>query len=269
MSKIKIISDIHIEMDNGISYDKIFGNTNNKHYILVIAGDLGHINEECYEIFLEKCSNNFKYVITVMGNHDYQVDNMVFEEIEKKTKKIFDKYDNTYLLNKDYIILDNYIFLGTTLWTHIPNIYSNIVKKCVSDYSNILTNNGIITTNHVSMLNSKEIEWLNNLANWIKNNQRDKIIICVTHHLPSFRLIPEMFTNFELNHAYANNDHRLYNLFNVFDYWIYGHSHYGKKIEIQKTLCISNPYGVNHDIYRNYNKNLHLIPKKRNLDFIN
>lgn len=89
MNKFKVVSDIHLEFYN-INHIKFFiqsitENKNNKDTYLLLAGDIGKLNNdkeiEKYTIFLTELSDKFKHIYLIMGYHEqfvYKMENNYF-----------------------------------------------------------------------------------------------------------------------------------------------------------------------------------------------
>ena len=64
----------------------------------------------------------------------------------------------------------------------------------------------------------------------------------MTHHLPSFELLPPEFLGSPLNGAFVTDLHGFIEASPV-EYWIYGHSHRNIDRMIGRTQCLSNQLG--------------------------
>jgi hypothetical protein len=138
-TSFQVISDLHIE----------FGKRTFKEYCitsaanLLIAGDIGYPNEEAFKCFLGECSINFERVFFVAGNHEYyncsnQSDQkMDFEYINNKLESMCESFTNVHFLNRNAYESSQYIILGCTLWSEIPNKYAHIARSAINDFKHI------------------------------------------------------------------------------------------------------------------------------------
>lgn len=98
---------------------------NDKQTTLVLAGDITvaskSIPMERFVNFVQRCCDQFKYVVYIMGNHEH------YGEAFHKTKaKISERLQHHHLHNFHFLdnsvaVLDNVAFVGTTLWTSGDN----------------------------------------------------------------------------------------------------------------------------------------------------
>ena len=116
--KIALGSDLHLE----------FGalelhNTENAD-VLVLAGDIcvaKHLNgvhhhDQRYRKFFQECCERFPKVIYVLGNHEHYSGDIQNTHTELEAKL---NYPNLYILDDTTTIVDDVVFVGTTLWTNM------------------------------------------------------------------------------------------------------------------------------------------------------
>jgi len=276
--KLHIISDIHLEyyakistleeLENKIPslYETCSKET--KDIILILAGDIGYITMNNYWKFLQDCSEKYKYVICITGNHEYysiknrkyDFDKLRLEKISVCENKIynFDELEsmamtrskdikNLYYLLDDKITLDGITFIGTTMWSHIPNHVKMIISTRVNDYNCIYTNNKLITTEFINEIHDKQTKY-------ILENITDNCVV-ITHHLPRQELIHEKYYPYEdvntsimatsLPEAIFDKRIKL---------WICGHTHTHMECKYNDISFIANPMG-----YYKENPNPHIV----------
>lgn len=244
--KIQIISDMHIDFNEFEIFNNILVPSAD---ILLILGDIGSAYTDNYEDFLDYCSENWKYTIFVSGNHEYYMLSSkikTFQEIDLYIKGLSKRYTNIYYLNKDYVEISNYIFLGTTLWSNVneeDSKYMNDYSCCYYNQNNNLTRNDVIKEykNNVKWLKSKIEEF------------KDKKIIILTHHLP-FLYIEEFEE--KPNTAYCSDLLKEFVDYKNIIYWFCGHIHEKINYKLEHIKVLSNPLGYNnidsHIITENY-----------------
>ena len=123
ISNIRVISDIHLEFySTEINYYDII--TPNIYDILVLAGDIGNPFEYIYKNFLVWCRQNFLKVCIIAGNHEYYGNTI--EDTNRKIEEICNS-NSIIFLNNSVFIHKNIAFIGTTLWSYIPDENKNVV----------------------------------------------------------------------------------------------------------------------------------------------
>lgn len=132
MVKFQYISDIHLEFLKKIPKIKKVADN------LCLLGDIGYANSKIYKQFINKCSDNYKNVFVIMGNHCFynNTKNLAFKNCNDMISIIntvqlkFPK--NVYFLNNKCVYIDknteqvsfNYTqnsikIIGSTLWSDI------------------------------------------------------------------------------------------------------------------------------------------------------
>lgn len=269
--KVQIVSDIHLEFHK---FRKRWNFITPSAPILCILGDLcccekGEINK-LYSFF-DEIVPHFKLIIWVPGNHEYYQNKCNGIEntknmIDKRCKKICLKYDNVKFLNNDTLNYPHrgilYRFIGSTLWSYIPDKFGNQIQGLMNDYNNIYVwdiKNKIskkINYKLVNMWHTKSVKYINNellRSMKMKNKTTYKKIknIVLTHHKPFSFPSDNIY-----QYAYESDQIEILNSNNV-DLWCYGHTHKKFKGIIGKTFLYSNPKGYPHQ-KTNYSKKNHI-----------
>ncbi len=232
--KIQIVSDIHFDTRNPTnSFSKFVSPSGD---ILCLAGDIGSpiLDRKTYTYFLKFCSDNFKYVLLVPGNHEYYGDYKMSDVI-KALQNIVGLFSNVILLDNSVFEIEDYVFIGSTLWSYIPPDKEGIVKKKVMSFRvipemTIKKSNELFNKNYMFILEN------------IKKYTGKKICV-ITHHAPVMEGTLEDYyidSKSQLNCAYANN---LNSLVNKCDLWICGHTHRCNTFKVGKCAVILNCYG--------------------------
>ena len=280
--KIQIISDLHLEFMKKLP--KFLKDFKQADY-LFLAGDIGyiqypHYNRGIFYQFICWCTNNYKKVFYIMGNHDaYAIDlNLAKESL----KKISEEQSNFIFLEKGVVSeLEGYKVIGCTLWSHIDSDTYNIMN----DKNNIKINGQYLERNDFLKMYKDDKAWLNEqidcntpvgllgdkldlscntpvgllgdkldlscntpvgLLDTKSNLERNTIVM--THHLPSYKLIHPEYQKIEYekyNSAYASDSDGLVYKAKL---WIHGHTHKASDIIFDGiTRCICNPYGYYND----------------------
>lgn len=241
--KVQIISDIHLDYNELSDFDYFIIPSAD---ILLILGDISSLHINIYDKFLDFCSNNWKYIIFISGNHEYYTPSSnpkTFKEIDLHINEITKKYTNIYYLNRDYVEIEGYVFLGTTLWSNVNTKDAQDMNDYNLCYYN-QENNG-----RRYKLNTSNVrkEYKDNVA-WLKNKVKDfkdKKIIILTHHVP---FLYNYHDDKNPNTAYCSDLIKDFTEYKNINYWFCGHSHEKIEYRLEHIKVISNPLGyISHE----------------------
>lgn len=263
---IQYVSDIHLETyknSAAVSFSKILKPVAP---YLALCGDIGYPGTPLYEPFLRYCSENFKHVFYIAGNHEFYNDltrlksflkNSIdepttsaldfsldtYEARIQKIREICNRFPNIHFLEKEtYEIPDtDIVVIGCTLWTKLK-ITNPYVLRSFNDFYRIVSdNNNLLTPKTYDDWNQ---EHLNFLGEAIYKNDGKRIVV-LTHHCPTYDIITENYRSndyHQMNSFFANSD--LGTLFdNNIKAWICGHTHGCNKIEVNGTIVATNTFG--------------------------
>ena len=224
MTKIHILSDLHLEFD-----DMDIPNVDAD--ITIIAGDL-HIGTKG----LSWAKKLGRPVFYIPGNHEFYGHDM--NDIRGKLKQV-----------KHTTALDNQLgygggcaIFGTTLWTdfyyHGQPILDTIhAKKHMNDFKLIRYQKSILTPEDTIALHKEALQALRTFQN---NHYPVKII--VTHHLPSRLSVHPNYQIDALTSAFASHLEEIIEASGA-KLWIHGHTHNSFDYMIGNTRVICNPRG--------------------------
>lgn len=258
--KITVVSDLHLEFcELALKTDAD---------VLVLSGDIllaevlydfpddypttpvvsgRHRQAIRFRNFLKSCSENYKQVIYVAGNHEY------YHGKWYKTLDILRDecclYPNIHFLENNTFEFENVLFVGSTLWSDFNKRDPLTMMTCsgpngLNDFKIIRNEfNSYHKLRGIDVLNrhQQSIDYLESI---ISNAPKDKSIVVVTHHAPSFESISEQYkTEHELNGAYASDLSRF-----ILDHpnivlWTHGHIHSISDYHIGNTRVVCNPRG--------------------------
>ena len=254
--KFDICSDLHLEFEWYWSqksniivpepryYQSWFGRPKSPY--LIIAGDLGVWDETEHgaraqmllKDFHDWVTPYYKKVFYVLGNHDWWRHRLYLRTITifkslYPNFMVLDCFDNPVA----HVKKDLYIF-GTTLWSKI--IRERFADTRMNDYHQIYSsdvNDDIpiepCITNGVNEQSYKQLQ------SFVEGN-KDKKIIVVTHHAPSYKSMTEPKT---CDDAYFNQyDSWIEQQTNLVA-WVHGHNHGLSDYMIGQTHVMCNPRG--------------------------
>ena len=204
--KFQLVSDIHLEIYPKRRIKPAAPN-------LILAGDIGEVDDVALKDFLQYCSSNWDNVYYVAGNHEYYNSNSNIEEIDIKLRELVENLHNVHLLQCDYIEYDDFIIAGCTLWSRINLKYINI-----NDYKRI-KDASINTTNNI---HDEHVEWIWTLL------AKKKPFMMITHHCP-----------LKDNPGFCTDLKYLVDDFSPIKKWCYGHTH----VAYDDGIFVSNPIG--------------------------
>lgn len=175
--------------------------------ILLLAGDIGYPKTEIYQQFLSETSKKYKSVYIIDGNHEWD------KGIPEQQR--FNNFSNIHHLENSWKFLNNdYVIMGCTLWTPYIN------KHKITNQQSV-----IYIHNHL-----------------YEFHKRNKKVIMLTHHLPSFSLISKKYKNNPNICRFANElDYMFYQKWAP-KIWICGHSHSFIQKKIGNTTCGINTF---------------------------
>ena len=252
--KIKYFSDLHLDhhtKTSGIWVPKF--SEEDLETTLVIAGDIWcdrrflTRNVDFGESWLSFMSKHFKYIILVLGNHDFYGCNFL-DEVQKCKQEIEKQnLTNCFLLENDVKVLDNVKFIGSTLWTSIneANPLDMLEFDKMSDYKYIRVGSIYRKLKPEDTISRFKTSKYFIFENCVRDNSDQKIVV-VTHMAPSILSIGERYKLDSCVYFYCSKLE--YDIMDSnIDVWIHGHSHSSSNYEIENTKVLCNPRGYYDD----------------------
>lgn len=260
MTTFNVVSDLHLE------FNKHFNKELKEADYLIIAGDFvpaGYLVESnkidvikvqrAARNFADKYFKQFKKVFFVPGNHDFY--GIIYYDLNKIYDDFFKEYKNFKILNNDIEIIDNFAIIGTPLWTDFKKgdpLVMFDVERSLNDYRYIgrcrmedvpylerkQYNHNFITANFILQQHDLCVSYIDKLM----QNNRDKDVIIISHHLPSTECLNPEFKN-NLDHAFASDLDWIMEKNRNIKYWIHGHNHFNTDMMIYDTRVLSNQFG--------------------------
>ena len=228
MTKVIYISDVHNEH---WKCNKLLAVTPDKEAILVVAGDINWKGRSVKD--LDEVADNFLAVVAVLGNHDW------WKLALQDTSKHISCKPNVHILEDSSIVIENILFVGSTLWTDMsspaairmwPGVMNDARYIRGTKYSKLRDwNLHLIHTNSVDYIGSHE----NSVVEY-------KAKVLVTHHAMSHLSIAPQYMGSEYNVFYYTP---LEYLLEGFDYHLHGHVHKEVRQEVYGCKILSNPLG--------------------------
>ena len=232
MTKIKLISDIHVDcgkqQDKGFSFIDSLPNDNVD--VLVLAGDIvtGGELENYFDTFKYLC-DKYKEVVFVLGNHDYYGHSI--SETQDIAKTFAGRISNLHYLQNERKNISGQWFVGTTLWfpeiEHMPGKFNWIDFRLIPDGSREIFKEHIFA------------------REYLQNNLQEGDVL-ITHHIPNRLLV---------HSRYKGDSYNCYFVGHIGDiiqnkkpsHVLFGHSHLSVDKEIAGIRYILNPRAYPHE----------------------
>lgn len=237
------MSDLHLEINL---------NTNMGEYlpadVLVIAGDFITVPFlKSYHGIMEHVKKNmfskYKYILYVAGNHEFY--KSFYEETRPFILNYFDDCKNFYYLEDQDLMIDDTLFIGSTLWTDFKKknpVAMLACKEGMNDFHIVYTdmlNPRKFTPLDAYDIHKTSVSWITKRLKEYKN----KKTVVVTHHAPHYNSLNSIHAGNNLDYAYASDLSKLILKNNQIKYWIHGHTHDSKDYNIGDTIVTSNQLG--------------------------
>jgi predicted phosphodiesterase len=254
---LRIVSDLHTEFYNFNKFKKTLQtylpcDDRDKDSILILAGDCGVFSQYPSTIkpLLNLLSSRFRHILYVYGNHEfYGGANWVTYRDFWRDKSI---PVNLTVLDNDYKIIDDTVFIGSTLWTSMDNRNPLATYHCgkgMTDYRSIRYSGAanpygpaeprIVPEDTVDRF-EENVKFIESALHIFKQTVTNKVVI--THHLPSFMSVNEMYAGDILNNAFASDLNNFISHLSP-NLWIHGHTHNAVDYMLDNTRVICNPAG--------------------------
>jgi predicted phosphodiesterase len=249
---IQIVSDLHVEFWKGVDITK---HIKPSAPILALLGDICcAVTEQdfiLYKTLISQLLPHYQHIIIIAGNHEYynngnslnsctiNATNMRLKNMCKISKKLHFLSNNTFKIKYDNIV---YMFIGSTLWSYIPDNVKSNVQTQMTDYTRIYTNDSsprLITPNDVCTMYKKNVAYLTTKI----KKAHDLHITCIvfTHHKPYLK------SNHNTQSCDPAYESDLKYLFPYVKLWAYGHTHITDNRKINGCRVYSNPHGYPHE----------------------
>lgn len=230
--RIRLLSDLHLErFDTPRDIPAIDAD------VVVLAGDIHSHLQGLYwarEVFPDTP------IVYVAGNHEfYDAD---LPELLQAMRRIADGL-GIHLLENDHVELMGVHFLGATLWTDFQlngadcaRLAEEAAQRQVPDYRRIDWFTQPFSPALSKQLHEQSRTWLDRLLPPALTGPT----VVVTHHAPSARSIPAVYTGDTLSPSFASSCEAL---LERCDLWLHGHVHQPVDYRHGRARVVANPGG--------------------------
>lgn len=259
--KVALISDVHLEFG-----DCFFENTENAE-VLILGGDILIAQElhdfkepltdleksllgkrglavTIYRNFLKRCSEQFKHVLYIAGNHEFY--HGKYPAGMDYLREEASNYPNITYLENETVEINKVSFIGCTLWTDMNKGDSTtiaFIAEALNDYRQIRRNDiGYRRFNPEDTLKLHK-QSLTYISDTISNDPNKKYVV-VGHHAPSkLSTKPQYSKDFHMNGGYSSDLTEFINNHPQIVLWTHGHTHDVYDYMVGSTRIACNPRG--------------------------
>jgi predicted phosphodiesterase len=225
--KLAVASDLHLDHYT-VSQQKDILNCfdNDDSDTIILAGDLGNPFSDHYLDLLNKCKEQYKYVLFIAGNHEFYQDRTE-TDVEEKLESLSWETNTIFLQKHSWRHPSGTVISGCTLWTDIsPTTFAYVRNK-----------HSLLTYSDVVEIHQDHKQWIESVA--------AETDIMVTHHLPTVKMVDPKYGNSPYNDGYASPMEYLFKP--PLKLWICGHTHTASRKYTNGIPCMSNPLGYPED----------------------
>lgn len=243
MLNVQYMSDTHHEYYKN-PQDHLPKDTD-KDTVLALAGDI--YNRKNLMPFLKRMGERYKYVVAVLGNHDYWTGS--FEKVQRHHKAYikFHNMDNVFLLFDEHVVIEDVVFYGGTMWTDFNNqdpLTRLRAPDFMVDYREIRRDDYQRRID-VNFVLGQHIKFLIGLKETLANPELlDKPVYVISHHAPSFQSVAQKYLHLTVDNGwYASDLSELILDHPQIKIWHHGHTHTSFDYMIGDTRVVCNPQG--------------------------
>lgn len=234
--KIHLQSDTHVEIGPTIT-PAVASN------LTICAGDIGLIaNLDRLKRYFDSIKETTENIIWVLGNHEfYHYDYHLGLEHAAKFADDHDIYLMDEALGTDNLEIDGVKFWGSTLWTDLKESDWFVMRKIghgMNDFHIIKNGNRGFTAHDTVEINRRTREKIN----WDAD-------VVITHHCPMV-VQHRRFPINDITYGFCNTGLENQIAQSNIKYWIYGHTHDSRSLDVNGTQVISNQHGYTKYIWQ-------------------
>ena len=241
MIKIKLLSDLHLELGVNLTAQEYLKYNNED--VLILAGDIDCGFDNIIQSLERFHAAGYQKIVYVPGNHEYYGYIGGVADLNAKLRRYSENTPWLHYLNKDWIEINSTIFLGATLWSNFRNnpISELAASRGIADFRRI---RDWSTAQCVSAYEA-DVAYLKSALHTLPELFPEHRFIVITHFLPAKACIDPYWVKHggALNEYFANNlDEYLLNYPRELT-WCFGHTHSPVDTTLGSVRLLANPYG--------------------------
>lgn len=246
---LDVVSDLHLEF-----HPYTIENRNDAD-LLILAGDICQINR-MPESFFERCSDQYKDVVYIAGNHEYYQGHWP-ADIEL-AKTFLGYLPNIHVLEKETFDIGDFTIIGGTLWSDMNKedpLTQHAVEGMMNDFRMIRNNERMITYDddsgrpkHFDRFNVRDAladhYRMMEYTRHVVENKPERRYIWAVHYGVSYRSVHEKYA------AYSATNGGFVSALDDFildhpqiELVVHGHTHTPFDYTIGDTRIVCNPRG--------------------------
>jgi Icc-related predicted phosphoesterase len=259
--RIAVCSDLHLEFGHLELFNEqgadvlvlsgdIFVATELKSWLydssgLVAASESQRNKSKRYYNFIRSCIQRFPKVVFVMGNHEHYHGD--FAESAKLIRGTFGDYHNFHFLDNEWVIINDVLFFGGTLWTNMNKedpVTMFDIRTVMNDYRVIKNSEAGEGCRFIPLdaVNDHK-QFLSKLDEALNLHPQLKAVV-VGHHAPSKASTkPGYEGEYVINGAYSSDLSEFILDRRQIKVWTHGHTHEPFDYVIGTTRVVCNPRG--------------------------
>ena len=242
--KVTVCSDLHLECcEHGHGVPNLTSGD-----VLILGGDIlcaRHFKtngtlHQVYKDFLQKCVDNFNWVLYIKGNHE------AYSFHWESTDKIIQENlpEGIHFMDDSVVKISDWVFLGSTLWTDFRKenaLEMMEASRHLNDYRAIRTGSNYrkLRPEDTLEFHKKSKQFLLDTLPMFENQK----VWVLTHHAPSYQSIHPKYRMETINGSYASDLDDLILSNPQIKYFSHGHTHSSFNYLIEECRVICNPRG--------------------------
>ena len=281
---MQVASDLHIEHRSPVPGDLV---APTDAPVLALVGDIGSPTLPSYASFVASVAARHDHVIILAGNHEYyggrERDSPTMADLLCLMREACAPHPNVHLLDDESIVIDGVRYIGSTLWSHVPDVLAPRCTRGMNDYALIRVHHesapdaaldavhsdrdddheecrskgpdegardgssGLLTVADTNALHAASVEFIDGEVREAEAAGQTAVVL--THHAPSFKSIHRRYALSPLTCAFATDlEERL--MRPPVALWLHGHTHaacdyvvQSPAVESHRVRVVNNPAG--------------------------
>lgn len=185
MVTLQFLSDFHLEHRHAsVKYEEFLNPGASD--VLGLLGDIGSPYDPKLAEFIGWCSRHWRHVLYVPGNHEYYTNTPThtLSIIHSELQRICDRFPNVRLFHNQTFELGDVLFIGSTLWSNIPNEKEAFLQNYLNDFRLIYATPHVpITPAACRHEFEKNVKFIQEAVQQAKSKGKKAVVF--THHAPS------------------------------------------------------------------------------------